>query len=502
MKRKKIYRFLSVLGLSLFFTLLWSLCAFARQEYVVKLQDGAGAVSLAAEEEAILEPVIPAWSLYRTDEAGLEAVRQMPGVAYIEPVVETVLAESELPPVLPDDPRFSSQWNMNMVGMPTAWYWGMTGSGVRVGLIDSGVNAAHEDLKGSIIAERNYANDDHEDSDLSHVDPENVADSSGHGTLVAGIIAAQTGNGVGIAGVSGAELVSLKAVGASKRGNTLFMLNAIKEAVDVYHCDIINISLTFAADVKYIREAIGYAVSQGVIVVAASGNTSDGAVGTDGDQHIIRYPAGYDGVVGVGSVDRAGAYYTTSVANASVDICAPGRSVLTTSSTGGYTNATGTSFAAPHVTGAAAVLKGVWPELSPALFQSLIEAHASDCGTPGWDKEYGYGLLNLPDMLWAVLPRTGQRFLSSRVLQTDEKLSIQYKNISGTPSRVIQFWGISDRKSDILLQNTTTGGQELDADEVITADIFVSLDESTIARSMLWEGTETLRPLLPAVDSD
>lgn len=106
MKRKKIYRFLSVLGLSLFFTLLWSLCAFARQEYVVKLQDGAGAVSLAAEEEAILEPVIPAWSLYRTDEAGLEAVRQMPGIAYIEPVVETILAESDHPPVLPDDPRF------------------------------------------------------------------------------------------------------------------------------------------------------------------------------------------------------------------------------------------------------------------------------------------------------------------------------------------------------------------------------------------------------------
>lgn len=453
MKRKKIYRFLSVLGLSLFFTLLWSLCAFARQEYVVKLQDGAGAVSLAAEEEAILEPVIPAWSLYRTDEAGLEAVRQMPGIAYIEPVVETILAESELPPVLPDDPRFSSQWNMNMVGMPTAWYWGMTGRGVRVGVIDSGVNSAHEDLKGNIIAERNYANDDHEDSDLSHVDPENVADSSGHGTLVAGIIAAHTGNGIGIAGVSGAELVSLKVVGASKRGNTLFMLNAIKEAVDVYHCDII-------------------------------------------------YPAGYDGVVGVGSVDRAGACHITSVANASVDVCAPGRSVLTTSSTGGYTNANGTSFAAPHVTGAAAVLKGAWPELSPALFQSLIEAHVADRGTPGWDKEYGYGLLNLSDMLWAVLPMTGQRFLSSRVFQTDEKLSIQYKNISGTPLRVIQFWGISDRKSGLLLQNTTTGGQELAADEVITADIFVSLDENTIARSMLWEGTETLRPLLPAVDSD
>ena len=161
---------------------------------------------------------------------------------------------------------------------------------------------------------------------------------------------------------------------------------AIYGGIDDFGCQVLNLSLGVSTDYESLREAVDYAEEKGVIIVAASGN--------DGTSTLY-YPAGYDSVIGVSAVDRNGSIYLHSSHNSGVSIAVPGVDLRSTGSAGGYAYFSGTSFAVPQVSGAAAVLLGIDPTLTPAQVLELLTGTATDRGDAGYDKYYGCGILNL-----------------------------------------------------------------------------------------------------------
>ena len=269
----------------------------------------------------------------------------------------------------------SYQWNLDVVQAEGAFQGNHLGRGVRVGVIDSGVNP-HPGLGDRLLTGRNYM----EDAE----DPDDTADEYGHGTSVAGLIAGAGDHGY-IGTAPEAELVPLK-ITNGKAIKVSTICRAIYGGIDDYDCDVLNLSLGVTGEFQSLKEAVDYAESQNVLLVSAVGNTG---------RTTAYYPAGYDSVIGVGAVDQDGNVSSRSNHNASVFLTAPGTDVRSLDASGSYSLHTGTSFAAPQVAGAAAVLLGIDPTLSPWEIMDLLAASAIDRGTEGCDEYYGYGILNL-----------------------------------------------------------------------------------------------------------
>ena len=250
----------------------------------------------------------------------------------------------------------------------------------------------------------------------------------GHGTFITGILAAATGNGVGVAGLAPqAEIVPLKCFTA-KTGSISAVVAAIYDGVDVYQCQVLNMSFGvkqsgvesgLPENPRALEEAVAHAEEKGVILVAAAGNAPSGSTGNDP----VLYPAGYDTVIGVGSVDREKAISKFSYQNDSVYITAPGQGLhgLGIASGTTYVTGQGTSYAAPMVSAAAALALSVKPELTPAEFRDLLRDTVEDLGEAGWDTVYGHGLLDIGGLLeilvdqWRLVEQAGERTLFVRM---------------------------------------------------------------------------------------
>lgn len=234
--------------------------------------------------------------------------------------------------VEPNDPRYNEQWAADVMGL--SWSWGQLPANptpVTVAVIDSGICATHPDLSGRVLSGYDFIDD--------NSDP---ADQFGHGCAVAGVIAANANNGQGIAGVApNARIMPLRVLDSSGNGDYSAISQAIVYAAD-NGADIINLSLAGRFYSQVMADAVTYATSRGVDVVAASGNF--------GSEELY-YPAAFPGVVAVGSVDPTLQRSSFSNYGAHVRMMAPGRDILTTSMDGGYDFQTGTSFAAPQVAG-------------------------------------------------------------------------------------------------------------------------------------------------------
>ncbi len=327
----------------------------------------------------------------RLDRAGL--------LEWYEPDGDAYLPDPE-PPVrlLEEAPALYAgvQWNLDLIGAEPAFRAERLGQGVRVGVVDSGVNP-HPDLADRLLPGHNYI--------ANTADPEDTADNYGHGTRVAGLIAAVSGEGY-IGCAPGAELVPLK-VTDGKSVKISAICAAIYGAIDDYGCTVLNLSMGVSRDYESLREAVAYAEEKGVAVVAAVGN---------GGSSVVYYPAGYDTVIGVGAVDRDRVLYPRSNCNESVFLTAPGVDVRCPSGLEGYTESTGTSFSVPQVTGAVAVLQGMDGELTPGEIRELLAETAADLGAEGYDESYGYGLLDLGRCAAALAerpPRERCSFLGS-----------------------------------------------------------------------------------------
>lgn len=285
-----------------------------------------------------------------------------------------------------------TQWNLSDdgfgIGVQAAWNRGLDGSGVRIALIDSGINADHEALE-NVNIEQGY-NVMEENTDTT--------DHYGHGTIIAGLIAANTQNHFGVRGIcSGVTIVPIKCFDSSTT-DVRYVVTGIYQAVDKFHCDVINLSLGVSADTQALREAVDYAAAQGVIIVSAVGNSGETA------PNQLLYPAAYDTVIGVGAHGQNGEVCAFSHVNNSVFVTAPGEALysLDADSADGIRSVSGTSFAAAQVSAMAVLAKSRVPQLTAAQFQELLKSSAVDAGPAGYDLAYGYGRVSIPRLLQAM----------------------------------------------------------------------------------------------------
>ena len=286
------------------------------------------------------------------------------------------------------DPLLSRQTNLSQIDYFPVLEQGFNGAGVTVALIDSGVYTWHEEFRsGSVLPVINMLRS-------SRFDP--TEDSSGHGTFIAGMLAAARDNGVGIAGmVDGVSILPFKCFSGAGETDLRYVVRAIYSAVDDYGCDVINVSLGMDEDTAALRLAVDHAVENGVIVISAVGN--DGTA-------TLNYPAAYDSVVGVGSVDAANKVSAFSQRNGSVFVVAPGEALISTGvqNARSYVEWGGTSFACVHATALAAVAKQYDRSIDAARFMSLLRQSAVDLGPEGYDEGYGWGLVSAAAFLDAL----------------------------------------------------------------------------------------------------
>ncbi|MDP8966386.1 MAG: S8 family peptidase [Cyanobacteriota bacterium] len=245
----------------------------------------------------------------------------------------------------PNDPDYDKQWNLRSINVESAWDE-TKGSGVTVAVIDTGISEV-PDLKATkFVKGYDFVND--------RID---ASDDAGHGTHVAGTIAQSTNNNYGVAGIAyEASLMPLKVLGASGGGTVADIAEAIRYAVD-NGADVINMSLGGAGESQLMEDAINYAHEKGVVVIAAAGNSN---------QNSASYPARYPHVIGVAALDSVGVKAPYSNFGAGVDLSAPGGSeagkilqetIDPESGQSIFEGYQGTSMAAPHVAGVAALVK-------------------------------------------------------------------------------------------------------------------------------------------------
>uniref|UniRef100_UPI000B441979 S8 family peptidase n=1 Tax=Indiicoccus explosivorum TaxID=1917864 RepID=UPI000B441979 len=268
----------------------------------------------------------------------------------------------------------SVDWGIPNTNTPKAWTSGWTGEGVKVAVVDSGI-AAHTDLR---IA-----------GGVSTVDyTASYSDDQGHGTHVAGIIAAAD-NSYGVVGVAHeASIYAVKAFNAEGQAYLSDLVEGIDWAI-TNDMDIINLSAGTRSDSTAFRSVIDKAYANGILVVAASGNngTSDTSVDT------VNYPARYDSAIGVAAVDKYGRRASFSSAGPDVEVAAPGVRIMSTYTGGQYAYMDGTSMATPYVTGVLALMKQAYPNLSNKELRALLTEQAKDLGVAGRDVSFGYGLV-------------------------------------------------------------------------------------------------------------
>ncbi|MGL4799415.1 MAG: S8 family peptidase [Cellulosilyticaceae bacterium] len=230
------------------------------------------------------------------------------------------------------------------IGAPKLWKQDITGKNIKIAILDTGCDKNHPDLAGQIIGGRNFTADD-------KGDPNNYMDYNGHGTHVAGTIAAKR-DGSGVTGVApDAKLLILKVLDSKGTGSYQGLIAAIDYAIK-QKVSIISMSLGGPQDYPPLHNIIKKAVQAEIIVVCAASNDGDGRPETSE----YAYPAYYAEVVSVGAMtfNRQGAAFSNS--NNQVDLIAPGVNILSTFPAGKYVILSGTSMATPHVSGALALL--------------------------------------------------------------------------------------------------------------------------------------------------
>ena len=327
----------------------------------------------------------------------IQNLLQDPRIEYAEP---NYIAEAQS---IPNDPYYKYQWNFKNINLENAWDISQ-GTGAIVAIIDTGV--AYErrgnyrqapDLEGtSFVSGYDFVGDDKYPND-----------ENGHGTHIAGTIAQTTNNNKGTAGIAPrASIMPIKVLNKNGKGNYFDIAQGIIWAAD-NGANIINLSLGGPSSSRYLKDACAYAYSKGVTLVAASGNDS---------RNRILYPAHYDDyVIAVGAVrfDGTKSYYSNT--GSSLDIMAPGGDLRVDQNNDGYGDGIlqqtlkenifrkqefgyyffqGTSMACAHISGAAALLtsKGI---NTPIEIREALEKTAEDKGSFGWDKKYGWGVVDI-----------------------------------------------------------------------------------------------------------
>jgi major intracellular serine protease len=281
---------------------------------------------------------------------------------------------------------------VTMINAPEYWQHSDKGIGNVVAVLDTGVDLEHPDLKGRIIGGRNF-------TDSYGYDTGNFQDDHYHGTHVSGTVAANS-NGYGVVGVSPeTKILVCKVLNKYGSGTLQSVVSGIRYAVDWRgqhgeKVSVISMSLSTSVDFPELHQAVKYAVDSNVLVVCAAGNNGDGDHRTEENV----YPASYPEVVSVGAVDADNKIALFSNSNDEIDMVAHGVGVVSTYPGGEYRGLSGTSMSAPHISGAAVLVRNAFKNkfdrfpTEDELYNILI----GKCESIGLHKlEEGYGLLDL-----------------------------------------------------------------------------------------------------------
>jgi serine protease len=342
-----------------------------------------------------------------------------------EPTIDVVEPHARVQALfVPNDPLFKEQWHLSRIGAERAWDFS-TGRGVTVAVVDTGIACekfGHFDKATDLaetrcvagwnfVAKNAHANDDH-----------------GHGTHVAGTIAQSTNNGLGAAGVAfDARLMPVKVLSADGWGTTSDVADGIRWAAD-HGAQVINLSLGGPRNSRILQKAVDHAREKGVVVVAAAGNSA-GPVG---------YPGGSAGVIGVSALDVRDQLAWFSSRGPGVDIAAPGVDVLQQTICDGGRNAcelfptfSGTSMAAPHVAGAAALLVSMGLTDPDAVEHTLARSARSLDGSARGRAKFGAGALEASN----AVTRLALRRVVGRLLALALAIFFVFRRRKGEDSR-------------------------------------------------------------------
>lgn len=272
-------------------------------------------------------------------------------------------------------------WGIDRVDAELVWPSGNTADPIKIGIIDTGISKDHPDLKANIKGGVNTINP-----------LKSWNDDNGHGSHVAGIVAALN-NTVGVVGVGPAsDLYAIKVLGANGSGFLSDVIEGIQWAV-ANGIQVVNMSLGTSSDVQSMHDAVIAAYNAGVTIVAAAGNNGGPVI----------FPAAYPEAIAVSATDQNNVLASFSSRGPEVDLAAPGVSIYSTYKGTGYATLSGTSMAAPHVTGSAALVlntpvglydANVNSKWDPAEVQKKLQDAAVDLGAISWDELYGWGLVN------------------------------------------------------------------------------------------------------------
>ncbi len=316
-----------------------------------------------------------------------------------------------------NDPQIAAQDGLKITLTPPAWDLQEDARNVTIAVLDSGQLGMHPDLHGVYVTGRDFVSDVWNSFDGDGWDSVPFDAHQGmHGTMVSGVLGARTDNGIGIAGVCHTVKVQpvrvLGKYGAYDYDTAAAVVWAAGGIVlDVpfnpIPADVINLSIGGTGKTEALGQALSFAKSQGILIVAAAGNSSSS---------VVHYPAGYSSVMAVASVDRNLVYSYFSNYGNWLSLSAPGgdfaytgRGILTTSyqprtNIPIYEEVQGTSFAAPHVAGAAALIMAHDPFLTVDEIRQILQETAIDVGPPGFDSDYGWGVLDV----WAAVRQAVQ----------------------------------------------------------------------------------------------
>jgi minor extracellular protease Epr len=271
-------------------------------------------------------------------------------------------------------------WGVDLTQTRKAWDLGYTGKGIKIAVLDTGISE-HQDLK---IA-----------GGVSTVDyTKSYADDGGHGTHVAGIIAAKR-NDNGVVGVAyGADIYAVKVLDKNGNGTVASIVAGIKWSID-NKVDIINMSIGTKTYVSAIDTMLRKATDAGIIVVASAGNNGNNA----GVGETMEYPANLQNVIAVVGVDKKMKRGGFSGTGKRAEVAAPGVDIVSTSIDGGYEARTGTSMATPFVTGLLAIIKQANPKKSSNEIRADLNSKGIDLGIPGRDTQYGFGFVDVTKLI-------------------------------------------------------------------------------------------------------
>ena len=289
----------------------------------------------------------------------------------------------------PDDTHFSKQWALTKVQAPEAWDVTQGSSGINIAILDTGVDVSHPDLSGKVVSNINFT-----DSPTPY---ENGAD---HGTHAAGIAAAITDNGIGVAGLGySSSIINVKVLGDDDWGYYSWIAEGITWAAD-NGADVISMSLGSGIESSTLEDAVNYAWNRGVVVVASAGNNGDS---------VPFYPAYYSNCIAVAGSTESDILASWSNRGAWVDVAATGSSIYSTLPDGDYGYKSGTSMAAPNVAGLCTLVFSVTTDTSGngKLNDEVRYAVESTCDDVGIN--VAYGRINAYDAVqMSSVPVTGE----------------------------------------------------------------------------------------------